>query len=154
MRRPSDLDTPSVAADVDTAPPSISAPAPPDPEVPAGVVAQLIFDFLRQLSTLSLAAAGGVVTLMQTVLDESEHQVFLIVSIVALFLAAIFALQTQQVLVERLAEGTRTLKPAKTAVERYNMPRTPKTERVLTYLAFGLFGTGIGAALMAIVLSL
>lgn len=124
----------------------------PEPEVPAGVVAQLVFDFLRQLSTLSLAAAGGTVTLMQTVFADSERQGFLIFGVAALFLAALFALQTQQVLVERLAAATRTLRPARTAVERFNMPRTPKTERLLTYLSFGLFGMGIGAVLMVVVL--
>ncbi len=123
-----------------------------EPEVPAGVVAQLVFDFLRQLSTLSLAAAGGAVTLMQTALADSEFQGALIGGVASLFLAAIFSLQTQQVFVERLAHKTRTLKPAKTAVERFNMKRTPKTERVLTYLSFGLFGLGVTMVVWVVVM--
>ncbi|MEM1128714.1 MAG: hypothetical protein AAGI71_18870 [Bacteroidota bacterium] len=120
-------------------------------EVPAGIVAQLIFAFLRQLSTLSLAAAGGSITLVQTVFSDSELQGVLILGTGLLFLAALVALQTQQVLVERLAATTQTLKPAEVALERFQMARTPKTERVLTYVAFGLFGAGLGTVLMVVI---
>ena len=131
--------------------PPPGAPSVDEPEVPAGVVAQLVFDFLRQLSTLSLAAAGGTVTLMQTALADSAYQGLLVGGVAALFLAALSALQTQQVLVERLAEGTRTLRPADTPLERFKMKRTPKTERVLTYVSFALFGLGIGLVLFVVV---
>ena len=108
------------------------APALEDePEVSADTVAELFFDFLRQLSTLSLAAAGGAVTLMQTVLAESEHQAMLVGGVVALFLAALSALQTQQVLVERLAQGTRTLKPDDGLLGRLKMERSSANEQRL-----------------------
>ena len=122
------------------------------PEVPAGVVAQLLFDFLRQLSTLSLAGAGGTVTLLQTVFADSEQEGLLVAGAAVFFLAALFALQTQQVFVERLAAETRTLRPHQTAIERFSMARTPRTERVLTYVSFALFGVGVGAVMMALAL--
>ena len=99
-----------------------------------------------------VAAAGGAVTLMQTALADSEYQGLLIGGVAALFLAALFTLQTQQVFVERLAHKTRTLKPAKTAVERFNMKRTPKTERVLTYLSFALFSVDVAMVVMVVVM--
>ena len=114
-----------------------------EPEVSANTVAGLFFDFLRQLSTLSLAAAGGTVTLMQTVFADSERQALLVGGVVALFLAALFALQTQQVLVERLASGTRTLRPEGGALDRLKMKRTSANEQRLMYLSFGLFGVGL-----------
>ena len=122
-----------------------------EPEVSADTVAGLFFDFLRQLSTLSLAAAGGTVTLMQTVLAGSENQALLVGGVVALFLAALFALQTQQVLVERLAQGTRTLKPDGGRLAKLKMKRSSANEQRLMYVAFGLFGLGLACVVMAVV---
>lgn len=127
-------------------------PAGDGPEVPAGVVAQLLFDFLRQLTTLSLAGAGGTVTLMQTAFADSEYRLLSLIGVGAFFLAALFALQTQQVFAERLAEGTETLRPHKTAIERHAISRTPRAERILTQIAFALFGAGTGAVSMTLVL--
>ncbi|MEM1270849.1 MAG: hypothetical protein AAGI08_12475 [Bacteroidota bacterium] len=124
---------------------------PVQPEVSADAVAHLFFGFLRQLSTLSLAAAGGTVTLMQTVFAGSERMGLLIGGVVALFLAALFALQTQQVLVERLAQQTRTLKPEGGFLDRMKMKRTSANEQRLMYIAFGLFGLGLGMVAMAVV---
>lgn len=121
------------------------------PEVSADTVAQLFFDFLRQLSTLSLAAAGGTVTLMQTVFAGSEYQALLVGGVVALFIAAIFALQTQQVLVERLAGETRTMRPSGGRLSKLKMRRTSANEQRLMYVSFGLFGAGITLVGMAAV---
>lgn len=117
----------------------------------ADTVAQLFFDFLRQLSTLSLAAAGGTVTLMQTVFADSERQALLVGGVVALFLAALFALQTQQVLVERLASGTRTMRPDGGRLDRLKMKRTSANEQRLMYISFGLFGVGVTLVGLAVV---
>jgi len=114
-----------------------------EPEVSADTVAELFFDFLRQLSTLSLAAAGGTVTLMQTVFTDSERQALLVGGVAALFLAALFALQTQQVLVERLASGTRTLRPDGGRLAKLKMKRSSANEQRLMYISFGLFGLGL-----------
>ena len=134
---------------MDTPPPAEEPTA--EPEVSADMVAQLFFDFLRQLSTLSLAAAGGTVTLMQTVFADSEQQAVLVGGVVALFLAALFALQTQQVLVERLAQGTQTLKPDGGWLAKLKMNRTSANEQRLMYLAFGLFGAGLALVGLAVV---
>ncbi len=123
---------------------------PSEPEVSADTVAQLFFDFLRQLSTLSLAAAGGTVTLMQTAFADSEQQPLLLGGTAALFLAALFALQTQQVLVERLALGTRTMRPAAGGLGRLKMKRTSANEQRLMYVAFGLFGAGLALVGIAV----
>jgi len=122
-----------------------------EPEVSADTVAQLFFDFLRQLSTLSLAAAGGTVTLMQTVFADSERQALLVGAVVALFVAALFALQTQQVLVERLASETRTLRPDGGRLARLKMKRTSANEQRLMYISFGLFGIGVALVGLAVV---
>ncbi|WP_143536733.1 hypothetical protein [Rubricoccus marinus] len=134
---------------MDTSPPAEEPTA--EPEVSADMVAQLFFDFLRQLSTLSLAAAGGTVTLMQTVFADSEQQAVLVGGVIALFLAALFALQTQQVLVERLAQGTQTLKPDGGWLAKLKMNRTSANEQRLMYLAFGLFGAGLALVGLAVV---
>ncbi|WP_412067142.1 hypothetical protein [Rubrivirga sp. IMCC43871] len=127
-------------------------PDPADlPEVSADTVAQLFFDFLRQLSTLSLAAAGGTVTLMQTVLAESQSQGLLVAGVAALFLAALFSLQTQQVLVERLAGQTRTMRPGAGGLARLKMKRTSANEQRLMYISFGLFGAGLAMVGLAVV---
>ncbi len=126
-------------------------PQADEPEVSADTVAELFFDFLRQLSTLSLAAAGGSVTLMQTALADSDNQAMLVGGVVSLFLAALFALQTQQVLVERLAQGTRTLRPDDGVLGRLKMTRSSANEQRLMYVSFGLFGLGLGLVGVAVV---
>ena len=122
------------------------------PEVPAGVVAQLAFDFFRQLSTLSLAAAGGAITLTQTALAESLYQGMVVAGSVGLFLAALFALQAQQILVERLAAETEILRPPETLLNKLQMKRTAATERRMVYISFGLFGLGAGLVLASLLL--
>jgi hypothetical protein len=122
-------------------PPQI--PEQQQPEVSADVIAQLQFDFLKQIATLGLASAGGSLTLLQTVFANAENKFMIIAGMAALFLAALASLEAQQVMVERLGEATRTLRPHYTAVEKFRTPRTARAEKLLTIAASGLLGLGL-----------
>jgi hypothetical protein len=116
-------------------------------------IASLSFDFLKQLSTLSLASAGGVITLLETSLTAPKARLFgyLAGGVVCLgkranrkllFLAAILALQAQQILVERLRSGSLDYNDAK--FSRVKLGRSGKTEQRITMTSFLMFGIGVG----------
>lgn len=111
-------------------------------------MASLSFDFLKQLTTLSLAAAGGAVTLLETAFSQSRMKPMVFASAGVLFLAAILSLQAQQILVERLRAGSATY--ADTSSSRLRLPRNYKVERNITILSFVMFGTGVGVLLVAL----
>lgn len=114
-------------------------------------MASLSFDFLKQLTTLSLAAAGGAVTLLETTFSQSRMKPMVFASAGVLFLAAILSLQAQQILVERLRAGSANY--ADTSSSRLRLPRSSTVERNITVLSFVMFGTGVGALLVALLYS-
>lgn len=110
-------------------------------------IASLSFDFLKQLATLALATAGGAVTLLQTVLSTSSTRPLMILASGLLVISALFSLQAQQILVERLREGTSNYSDS--AAGRFKLPRTAKAERRITVLSFAMFGAGLGLVIAA-----
>lgn len=115
-------------------------------QVSPDTMALLSFDFLKQLTTLSLAAAGGSVTLLETVFSHSPMKPVVFAAVAVLFLAAILSLQAQQILVERLS----TAVEASVASSRLKLPRTATMEKHITILAYMMFGCGVGALLVAL----
>jgi len=115
-------------------------------QVSPDTMALLSFDFLKQLTTLSLAAAGGAVTLLETVFSQSPARPVVFVAVAVLFLAAIMSLQAQQILVERLNAA----QDASMAASKLKLPRTAAMERRTTLLAYMMFGCGVGALLIAL----
>jgi len=115
-------------------------------EVGIDTIAVLSFDFLKQLTTLSLAAAGGAITLTETVLKDSELRPLAIVGVALLFCAAIAALQVQQILVERLRKDTDKFEDV--AFKRFKLPRTANSERMIAGISFGMFGGGLALVLL------
>jgi len=105
-------------------------------------VVEIQFELFKQVGTFSLAAAGGAVTLLQTVFKEAEHRLVAFVAVGALVAAAIIALTGQQFLVERLGESSSSEQPV--YLLSPVVPRTKTTERVLLSVSTALFGAGIG----------
>ena len=112
-------------------------------------IASLSFDFLKQLATLALATAGGTVTLLQTVLLESSARPLMILATGLLVVSALFSLQAQQILVERLRAGSSNYSDS--AVGRFKLPRTATAEGRIAILSFAMFGAGLGVAVLAMV---
>lgn len=115
-------------------------------QVSRDTLALLSFDFLKQLTTLSLAAAGGAITLLETAFSEHAMKPVVFVAVALLFLAAVLSLQAQQILVERLSSTQEAI----TAPSRLRLPRTQIAEKHTTVVAFILFGSGVGALLVAL----
>lgn len=110
-------------------------------------IAFLSFDFLKQLATLALATAGGSITLLQTVLAGSSSRPLMILASGLLVLSALFSLQAQQILVERLRSTLAN--DEDTTGGRFKLPRTAKVESRITIVAFAMFGAGLGLAISA-----
>lgn len=109
--------------------------------VSADTVASLSFDFLKQLTSLSLASAAGAITLLQVSVTMPKAKLLAYIAIGLLFLAAIFALQAQQVLVERLRENSAAYKEV--SFKKLRMARNEKSEGRMTTASFVLFGAGV-----------
>lgn len=122
---------------------------PSEHSVSNDTIASLSFDFLKQLATLALATAGGTVTLLETVLSENSARPLMIFATGLLVVSALFSLQAQQVLVERLRAGSSNY--SNSAGGRFKLPRTAKAENRITILSFAMFGAGLGMAVLAMV---
>lgn len=124
-------------------------PDEPPSDVSADTVALLYFEQLKQIITLSVAVAGGTVTLLQTLLQDSESRALAVVGVGLLLFAALSALIVQQYVVERLGEGTRSMRPAFFVPRWLRMPRTPRMERAYFVTSVVTFAVGLGCVLSA-----
>ncbi|MFA7332156.1 MAG: hypothetical protein WC326_13890 [Candidatus Delongbacteria bacterium] len=108
----------------------------------------LSFDYLKQLTTLALAAAGGLVTLVQFIEGDRNFHLKVILAVSALFLSAFVAFITQYSLVDRISLQHKLLR--KTEITSYSHDKAMKAERIYTLTALSLLGLGTGMALQAI----
>jgi len=123
---------------------------PNEPDVSADTVALLYFEQMKQIITLSVAVAGGAVTLLQTLLQDSESRAIAVLGISLLALAALSALAVQEYVVERLGETTQSMRPAFFAPKWLRVPRTPRIERAFFIASLVFFGLGLGGVFSAV----
>ena len=108
-------------------------PMPSEPNVPSGLTYQLRFEQFKQIATLAVAAAGGVLILLQAGYVESTFKSGAVVA--AFALSASLALFGQDKLVEGLEAGK---------------GRT-QTARLLLFVSFALLGAGIGVLIQLVI---
>ena len=118
-------------------------------DVSADTVALLYFEQMKQIITLSVAVAGGAVTLVQTLLQDGESRALALTGVGLLMLAVLSALAVQEYVVERLGEGTASMRTAFFTPERLRLPRTPRVERALFVASVMSFAAGLGCVLSA-----
>lgn len=131
----------------------MSKPETPEaekPDVSADTVALLYFEQMKQIITLSVAVAGGTVTLLQTLIQDSESRTVAVVGVSLLIVAAVSALIVQEYVVERLGEATKSMRPAFFVPKWLRMPRTPRVERAYFIASIVSFGIGLGSVMGAI----
>lgn len=105
-------------------------------------------DYLKQLTTLALMAAGGLVTLVQFMEGGRNFQLKVMLAVGALFLSAFLAFLAQFSLVDRISQQHDALNKA--GRKPYPRDQAKKLERSFTVIAIGLLGIGTGMALQAI----
>ncbi len=120
------------------------------PDVSADTVAILYFEQMKQIITLSVAVAGGTVTLLQTLAKESESRTIAVFGVAFLLFAAICALIVQEYVVERLGEATNSMRTAFFFPKWLRMSRTPKVERAYFIASMLCFAIGLASAMIAI----
>jgi hypothetical protein len=107
------------------------------------IVWQLQFDYLKQISTLALACAGGEITLLHTVFLAAPYKVIAYLSILLLLLATILCTEAQEILVDRLAERAKFPRTIFWSLRIFGIPRTQRMQQSMASIAGMLFGAGI-----------
>ena len=105
------------------------------------IVVTLSFNFLNQLTTLSLASAGGAITLLQISITSPKAKLLAYIATGVLFFAATLALQAQQILVERIRSNSSAYTDL--SFKKLKLSRTVKMEERMTAASFIMFGIGI-----------
>ena len=128
----------------------LARPDPPPPsDVSADTVALLYFEQMKQIITLSVAVAGGTVTLLQTLLQDDESHALAITGVGLLMVAIVSALVVQEYVVQRLGEGTTSMRTAFFAPRWLRAPRTPRVERAYFIVSVVSFAAGLTCVLSA-----
>lgn len=115
----------------------------------ADTVAVLYFEQMKQIITLSVAVAGGTVTLLQTLLQDDESRALAIAGVSLLVFAVMFALVVQEYVVERLGQDTQSMQPAFFVPKWLRAPRTPRVERAYFIASVLFFAVGIMCVMSA-----
>lgn len=109
-------------------------------EVSPDTVWQLQFEFLKQISTLTLASVGGEITLLEMVFIDNEYKFLAYISIVFLLIATILCTEAQEIMVDRLAKKANIGSASNTFLK---LPRTQGMQQVMTTLSIMLFSVGV-----------
>ncbi len=115
----------------------------------ADTVALLYFEQMKQIITLSVAVAGGTVTLLQTLLQDAESRALALTGVGLLLLAILAAQVVQEYVVERLGEGTVSMRTAFFMPRWLRAPRTPRVERAYFVSSVLAFAAGLGCVMAA-----
>ena len=107
------------------------------------IVWQLQFEYLKQISTLALACAGGEITLLHTVFLIAPYKVVAYLSILLLLLATILCTEAQEILVDRLAERANFPRTIFWSLRIFGIPRTQKMQQIMASIGGMLFGAGV-----------
>lgn len=117
-------------------------------QVSLDTAAGLSYDYLKQLGTIAMTAAGGLIALVQFVEGDKRFFVKIMIATSMMFLAALLAFLAQYSLVDRLRQAHRVLQIAK---PRSSYASAKKAEKIYEGLALWLLSISMGIALYALV---
>lgn len=125
-------------------------PAPHEhrPQVSLDTAVTLSFDYLKQLGTIAMTAAAGLIALVQFVDGDKKFFYKIMVATGLLFLSALAAFFVQFSLMDRIRQSHELLRKH----ERVDYPhrQTKRFERVLEGAALWLLSIAMGIALQAL----
>lgn len=110
--------------------------------------AGLSYDYLKQLGTIAMTAAGGLIALVQFVDGDKRFFVKAMIATSMMFLAALLAFLAQYSLVSRLRQPHEILR---TGGPEHAQASAKKAEKLYEGGALWLLSVGMGIALYALV---
>lgn len=119
-----------------------------EPQVSLDTAVGLSFDYLKQLGTISMTAAGGLIALVQFVDGDKRFFVKIMIATGFLFLSALLAFFVQFSLIDRVRQSHEILR--KSERQSYNRASAKKLERLFEGSALWLLSFGMGVALQAL----
>ena len=119
-----------------------------EPQVSLDTAVGLSFDYLKQLGTISMTAAGGLIALVQFVDGDKRFFVKIMIATGLLFLSALLAFFVQFSLIDRVRQSHEILR--KSERQSYNHASAKKLERLFEGSALWLLSIGMGIALQAL----
>lgn len=116
-------------------------------QVSLDTAAGLSYDYLKQLGTIAMTAAGGLIALVQFVEGDRRFFVKIMIATSMMFLAALLAFLAQYSLVDRLRQAHRLLQIGKPKSSHVS---AKKAEKIYEGLALWLLSISMGIALYAL----
>lgn len=124
-------------------------PPEQEPHVSLDTAVGLSFDYLKQLGTISMTAAGGLIALAQFVDGDKKFFVKIMIATGLMFLSALLAFFVQFSLIDRIRQSHEILR--KSERQSYTHAGAKKLERLFEGLALWLLSISMGIALQALI---
>lgn len=121
------------------------------PQVSLDTAIGLSFDYLKQLGTISMTAAGGLIALVQFVEGDRRFFVKIMIATALMFLSALMAFFVQLSMIDRIRQGHEALRSDRRTL--YTQAGARRLERVFEGAALWLLSIGVGMALQALVVA-
>lgn len=124
------------------------APQEQIPPVSLDTAVTLSFDYLKQLGTIAMTAAAGLIALVQFVEGDRKFFIKLMIAAGLMFLSALLAFLVQFSLMDRIRQSHDILR--KSEQPSYSHNSAKKLERLFEGLALWTLSIGMGIALYAL----
>lgn len=118
-------------------------------QVSLDTAVELSFDYLKQIGTISMTAAGGLVALAQFAKGDERFFTKVMIAIGILFFSALLAFFVQFSLMDRIKQSHPLLR--KTDKQNYSNKSAKKLERIFESISLWALSIGMGVALQALV---
>ncbi|RDZ28060.1 hypothetical protein [Lysobacter silvisoli] len=126
-----------------------SAPQEPVQHVTLDTAVTLSFDYLKQLGTIAMTAAAGLIALVQFVDGDKKFFVKVMIAASGMFLSALLAFFVQFSLMDRIRHAHELLR--RNEKLGYTDKGAKRMERLFEGLALWLLSISMGVALQALI---
>lgn len=124
-------------------------PQEPVPQVSLDTAVELSFDYLKQLGTIAMTAAAGLIALLQFADGDKKFFMKIMIAAGLMFLSALMAFFVQFSLMDRIRHGHEALRRNERL--SYSQAGARKLERIFEGLALWLLSISMGIAFQALI---
>lgn len=120
----------------------------PTPQVSLDTAVTLSFDYLKQLGTIAMTAAAGLIALVQFVDGDRKFFIKIMLAASGMFLSALLAFFVQFSLMDRIRHGHILLRRKETL--NYSEKAAKRMETLFEAMALWILSISMGVALQAL----
>lgn len=124
-------------------------PQEPVPQVSLDTAVTLSFDYLKQLGTIAMTAAAGLIALVQFVDGDKKFFIKIMVAAALMFLSALMAFFVQFSLMDRIRQGHELLRTRERV--GYSQKGAKRIEGIFEGAALWLLSISMGIAFHALI---